>query len=211
MRIKYWALAFVCCAALLGCKAEIDRNILLVGDSLLRRTAADIQQELLMADDHGYFPMNNGIDGSTFSFPDMGGTYLVQRAPTQLAQHTVDTVIISLGTNDVYQEVNTGRRLPAGDIALAAAQVLDAYPDRPVVWILPHANVGSVWPQGVYLKVCAAIRTAAASRPDVQVVDFTAYATAHGYTLDQLTGADRIHFNPTGATLWAQFIHQLAQ
>jgi lysophospholipase L1-like esterase len=194
------------CLILASCKVDIDRNILFIGDSLIEQGFPQISKELLMADDHGYFLMTNAIFGTTFSHPDSGFTYNVVRAPQILAHHQADIVLISFGTNDVYQN-SIGNVISHADMRTAAGAIMDAYAGRPIVWILPHDRVREIFGNTLYNDVVTAITEAAATRSNVELVDFTAYVISQGKTMNDICIPGDVHFTPPGNQLFAQLIH----
>lgn len=192
---------------LAGCKVDIDRNVLFIGDSLIEQSFPEISRELLLADDHGYFLMTNAIGGSAFSRAERGGPYYRVRAVQILEKHRVDIVVISFGANDTYLNAEYPTRPTPEEMLTAAGALMDAYAGKPIIWILPHDRVREIYGTGVYSEVISVITEAASTRPNVKLVDFTAFITGRGLTMADVCLPNDMHFSRDGAYLFAKMIH----
>lgn len=192
---------------LAGCKVDIDRNVLFIGDSLIEQSFPEISRELLLDNDRGYFLMTNAVWGAAFSSDVQWGAYNRARAPRILASHAVDYVVISFGTNDAHLNTDPANRQSQAQMRIAAGALMDAYVGRPILWILPHDRVREVYGDEIYGEVVAAITEAASTRPNVRLIDFTAYVASKGLSMTAVCLPADYHLNDTGNQLWAQMIH----
>ncbi|HSB98126.1 MAG TPA: SGNH/GDSL hydrolase family protein [Spongiibacteraceae bacterium] len=196
--IKY--LLFICALILSGCRIDVDKSVLLIGDSLMVNALPEISTQVSLSDDAGVLLMVNAIGGTTFSDAETGSLYWVIRAPKILSAHNVDKVFISLGTNDAWLAKSI-------DLEVSAGALMDAYNSVQVYWILPYAELKTLLPAGnTYADVVAAIRSAAAIRGNVHLLEFDSYVAVHGYSIDDLLLPNDVHFNASGRKLFAQMI-----
>lgn len=192
---------------LAGCKVDIDRNVLFIGDSLIEQSFPQISRELLLATDEGYFLMTNAIWGTAFSNDSQGAAYNRVRAAKILAAHVVNAVVISFGTNDAYFNTDPATQQSRAAMRVAAGALMDAYAGRQILWILPHDGVREVYGDAAYDDVLGAITEAAATRPNVRLVDFTAFSATKGRAMNAITLPDGVHLTREGNELFAQMIH----
>jgi len=192
-----------------GCKSTIEKNVLVLGDSLNAYAAVEINSELLLANDAGYFPMSNAIPTTTFSRPERGSVYLTDRVRWILAAHQVDDVVISLGANDAVFNLDPTSRLSVEEMTAAAGTLIEGFAGRRIIWILPHDGVrATLHTESTLPDVLRAIRSAAAGRQNVRLISFDDYVTAHGTRLADVCLPGDIHLNNAGRALWAQMIHE---
>jgi len=206
-----WLCALVVAAALGGCKFDIDRHVLLIGDSLMLSAMPIISSTLFDDDDHGWVQMYSVHAGVAFANAQYGAEYWPYQAPQILASHAVDTVVIGLGINDAQHQLVPSTTLSPQQLTAAAARLMDAYAGRRVLWIMPHQVPGNA-PLNVAINtVNAAISAAAYGRPNVTLVSFDDYVAGRGRSMESVTVADRIHLNPDGYQLWADMIKGAAR
>ena len=177
-------LLLVLVVTLSGCyKPEADSTVLLMGDSI----AQEITEELsyaLQSRDNAPILIANGIGGMTAS-QDKSAEYWAGR----ISQVEVDTIFISLGTNDAAAKAEIA------DFEYAVHLILDAAGTAKVFWLLPStANKYDM------LAVRAAITTIVAMYPNAETVEVE----------DGALDTDNIHLSPEGEQTTAnQFVKLL--
>ena len=165
-----------------------NRNVLVMGDSNVFRSSAEIDHALR---DAGFEPTEHGLPGYGLKDTD---AYWLPKLPALLADDPA-VVVVALGTNDTASEAEVQ------GVAGGIDKIMFAIGGRRVIWIT-HVDVRPFSVPDGGRTVNGIIRAATASWPNLTILDFTFTLAAHPEFLRD----DHLHFTPEGMRAYASSI-----